>query len=340
MQRQVESQFQKCMLAAPDRILVATDLADIDYLVPHAIAQAKICSAKLTFVHVIAPAKSTPSESGTHPCSTNSHHDPAKVIRDARLVLLGVEREVESHGIACETRVCQGSVSEVIGREIKHADANRLIVGTHGRGKLERLVLGSVANRLLTSIDVPVMVVGPQARNLADHTAPRRILHPVSLMGIEHNCIQLPLNVTQACRAELTLLHVVDPDLMSCDNPGRVIEWAGSRLKGMVPAADLMPTINTMVSCGELAEGILKAAEQAQADLILLGSSGYSTWSFNESVAYKVLTAASCPVLTYVHEPYQSQIEALEAMHIKPSVNPYEHDSISRQAPGSLAHVS
>jgi nucleotide-binding universal stress UspA family protein len=340
MQSLVESEFQKCMLAAPDRILVATDLSDIDYLVPHAIAQARVCGAKLTFAHVIQPASATLSDPGANPNSASSHHDPAKVIRDARLALLGIEHQVEAHGITCETRVCQGGVSEAIAREIRRTDATRLIVGVHGRGKLGRLTLGSVATKLLTSIDVPVMAVGPQARNLDEHATPRRILHPVSLMGIDHNSIQLPLNVAQVCRAELTLLHVIDPDLISYINPGRVIEWAGNRLKGMVPATDLMPTINTRVSCGELAEEILKAADQTHADLILLGSGGCNTRSLSECVAYKVMTAAPCPVLTYIHEPYRSQIEALEAMHFKVPASPYEQDSISRRTPGNRVHIS
>ena len=340
MQRNVESQFQKCILAVPDRILVATDLTEIDYLVPHAIAQARVCSAKLTFVHVIASAKSAPSGGTANSCAAHSSLDPAKVIRDARLVLLGVEQQAEAQGIACETRVCQGGVSEAIRREISRTDANRLIIGIQGRGKMGHRALGSVANRLLASIDVPVMVIGPQVCNLADHAAPRRILHPVSLMDIDDSSIQLPLNVAQACRAELTLLHVIDPDLMSCVNPARVSEWADKRLRSMVPVSDLMPAINTRVSFGELAEEILKAADQTQADMILLGSAGCSTWPFSESAACKVLEAASCPVLTYPHEPYRSQIEELQAMHFNRPADPYDHGSIIHESPDSMAHVS
>ncbi len=340
MQRQVDSEFRKCMLAAPDRILVATDLTDLDYLMPHAIAQAKVCGAKLTFVHVLSSTRSTLAESSAAPGPAYLRADPAKVIRDARLVLLGVERRVEEQGIACDTRVRQGSVPEAIAREINQTEATRLIVGTHGYGKLGRFVMGSVADRLLTSIEIPVMVIGPQARNAAEHAVPRRILHPVSLMEIDSSSAQLPLNVAQTCRAELTMLHVIDPDLMECVNPGRVIEWAAGRLRSMVPSTDLMPAIHTRVNCGALAEEILKAAEQTEADLILLGTSGYSTWSFNESMAYKVLAAAPCPVLTYRHEPYQSQINALEAMHFRAAEDSYESNSAGLRKASRIAHMS
>ena len=340
MQKQVDSEFRNCMLAAPDRILVATDLTDLDYLVPHAIAQAKVCGAKLSFVHVLTSSRTSPPEAGTGIGPAYLRADPAKVIRDARLILLGVERQVEEEGIVCDTRVRQGSVPEALAREINQTEATRLIVGTHGRDKLGRFVMGSIANRLLTSIQIPVMAISPNARNAEEQAIPRRILHPVSLMEIDYSSAQLPLNVAQTCRAELTLLHVIDPDLMECVNPGRVIEWAAGRLRSMVPSTDLMPAIHTRVNCGALADEILKAAEQTEADLILLGTSGYSAWSFNESMAYKVLTAAPCPVLTYHHEPYQSQINALESMHFRPAQDPFEGDSVSLRKASRSVHVS
>lgn len=340
MQKQVDSEFRKCMLAAPDRILVATDLTDLEYLVPHAIAQAKVCGAKLSFVHVLTPKKAPLPESDAGVGPAYLRADPAKVIRDARLVLLGVERQVEEQGVACDTRVRQGSVPEAIAREINQTEATRVIVGTHGRDKLGGYGMGSVANRLLTSLETPVMVIGPQAGRAGEQAIPRRILHPVSLMEIDSSSARLPLNVAQTCRAELTLLHVLDPDLMECANPGRVIEWAAGRLRGMVPSTDLIPTVHARVNCGALDEEILKAAEQTEADLILLGTSGYSTCSFRESMAYRVLTAAPCPVLIYHHEPFQSQISALEAMHFRPAENSYESNPAGLRNESRIVHLS
>jgi hypothetical protein len=76
------------------------------------------------------------------------------------------------------------------------------------------------------------------------------------------------------------------------------------------------------------------------AGLILIGASGYSAWSFNESMAHKVLTAVPCPVLTYHHEHYKLQMEALEAMHFNASGNRYEHYEAGRQTPRRMAHAS
>ena len=53
MQYTAENCFQTRVLAAPDRILVATDLTDSDYLIPHVIAQAKASNARVTMFHAV-----------------------------------------------------------------------------------------------------------------------------------------------------------------------------------------------------------------------------------------------------------------------------------------------
>lgn len=310
MQRLVEAQFQKCALASPDHILVATDLTDLRYLVPHAIAQAAACGAQVTFIHAIQSPGIAPIEIGGLSNGAASYPDSAKVVRDARLVLLGVERELEARGIICESTAHHGSANEVIRRELARTGATRLIVGTHGRGKLGQFVLGSVAHRLLTTSDVPVFVVGPHARTPEQHVNPRKILHPVSLMGNYRDSAQLAINIAQAYRAELTLLHIVDPNVLVSMHPGLVFEQADNALKALVPAAtDLVPSMHTMVTFGEITEEILKVAGQIQSDWIVLGAdSSYRFWVFNESVAYKALTAASCPVLTIREASYRAEI--------------------------------
>jgi hypothetical protein len=53
MQDFIDHHFQLHALIAPDQMLVATDLSDIDYLVPHVIAQAKASRAHVTLVRAM-----------------------------------------------------------------------------------------------------------------------------------------------------------------------------------------------------------------------------------------------------------------------------------------------
>jgi hypothetical protein len=75
-------------LAAPGKIVVATDLTDTEYLLPHAIAQANAAGASLILVHAVLPHESMPVETGAVP-----YYDPLRMDRDARLMLDSLARD-------------------------------------------------------------------------------------------------------------------------------------------------------------------------------------------------------------------------------------------------------
>ena len=313
MQTMLEDHFRKCAPAAPDRILVATDMMDTEYLVPHAIAQAKACGAQVTLLHALSPANVSPMDGSVIP-----YVDKAKIVRDARVMLLSVAREFEAQGVSCDTAVRDGIPSEVISEELSKTNATRLIMGSHGRGKLGQLALGSIAHQLIINANVPVFVVGPHARTAGQHCAPRKILHPVSLAGDYRNSLHLALDIAQAYRAELTLLHVLDPNPNPSMDPERTLEWANNALRALIPdGTKLVPPVHIKVRSGKLAEEILKAAEEGETDWIVLGADGaIGVWPFNEGAAYKVLTSAKCPVLALRHEPVRSRpAKHLEEVH-------------------------
>ncbi len=163
-------------------------------------------------------------------------------------------------------------LSMLSGKNSSEAHATRLIMGTHGRGKLGQLALGSVAHELITNVEIPIFVVGPHARGTIEHVTPRRILHPFSLTGNYRESLRLALEIAQAHRAELTLLHVLDQDIEQSMDPERTKSWAKNALDALVPdATNLAPPVHTTVTSGKLDEEVLKAAIQTNADWIVLG---------------------------------------------------------------------
>jgi nucleotide-binding universal stress UspA family protein len=190
-------------------------------------------------------------------------------------------------------------------------------MGTHGRGKLGQLTLGSVAHDLIAKVPVPIFVVGPHARDFVKHLTPRRILHPVSLMGDYRESLQLALEIAQAYRAELTLLHVLDRNVNQSIDPDRSISWAKNALDALIPdAPSPISPVRTRVVSGNLAEEILKAAVQTDADWIVLGADGgLRSWFFPESAACKMVATAPCPVLTLRHQPSRTEPTNLEEVH-------------------------
>jgi len=72
--------------------------------------------------------------------------------------LEAVESVVGEH-IPVETQVTEGSPSRRIVRYAEREGCDLIVMGTHGRGGIDRLLLGSVAERVVRSAEVPVLTV-------------------------------------------------------------------------------------------------------------------------------------------------------------------------------------
>jgi nucleotide-binding universal stress UspA family protein len=278
---------------------VATDLADSDYLIPYVVAQGRASNSHVTLVHAILPSNSFPIEAGAIP-----YGDRESIDRDARELLRKMARQIEAHGVRCDVDVQHGFASDVVRAALADTGATQLIMATHGRGKLGQFAMGSVANELLKTVNVPIFAVGPRALSSPEHAIPLKILHPVSLDGDCQKSVDFAIDVAQIYGAELTLLHVLSPDATRSNDSERTLNWARNAMLALTPqGATFVPPIQAMASCGRLVEEILGAASRTQADWIVLGVDGdYPLWSLKGSTAYKVLASANCPVFAIRHD--------------------------------------
>jgi nucleotide-binding universal stress UspA family protein len=293
------SPSQEAAFIKPARILVATDLTDLDYLLPHAIAQAKACGAKLTFVHAIVPVNEYPMEAGG-----SSYPDPGEIDQTVRAELAKLVAAVEREGISCETSVDFGFGADVICEKIKSTGATRLIMGSRGHGKWGQLVLGSVSNELLGSVSIPIFVVGPHAGVTAAHTRPQRILHPISLNGDYKRSLAVAAGLADWYQAELTLLHVEDREMEKEINPARTLAWDETAMMSLLPTVPAGGhPVHVQAVCGSVVTETLEAATKANADWIILGvEGGHGYLPFRNNIAYKVIAAATCCVLIVRHD--------------------------------------
>lgn len=223
-------------------------------------------------------------------------------------------------GFPHKTYVRHGEVPGVLSEMINEQNIDLLVLGTHGRTGLGKLVMGSVAEELLRQVNCPVLTVGPKvpvtAKTLEsrrDHEMPasqikfRQILYATDLKTDSANNVGYALSLAREFQSRLTLLHIIEQfgeDLH--EHPGP-IDVALRKLEALVPNRDgLRYQPEFLAEFGAPGEVILQIAGEYEADLIVLGvrpakNQGRPSTHFGNSTAHKVVVGANCPVLTVRH---------------------------------------
>ena len=79
---------------------------------------------------------------------------------EANTALEAVKKAMQDAGVNADTVVGEGhAVHEGILRALESTGADLIVMGSHGRRGLEKLVLGSVTQRVLGVVHIPVLVV-------------------------------------------------------------------------------------------------------------------------------------------------------------------------------------
>ena len=77
----------------------------------------------------------------------------------SRSVLDEAAAMLQAGGLTCETHTQLGNVAEQINDAVKRLGCDTGVMGTRGLGSFTGLVLGSVANRVIHEVSVPVLLV-------------------------------------------------------------------------------------------------------------------------------------------------------------------------------------
>lgn len=78
---------------------------------------------------------------------------------EAEKVLAPIRRFLDKHDVPHHCEWSVGSADEQILRAAKKFKAHLIVMGTHGHGLIGRVLMGSVAQKVITGADVPVMLV-------------------------------------------------------------------------------------------------------------------------------------------------------------------------------------
>ncbi|MBZ5642467.1 MAG: universal stress protein [Acidobacteriia bacterium] len=203
-------------------------------------------------------------------------------------------------GIPHEFIIRDGDIWEELSSIVEKKGIDLIVVGTHGRARASKLLMGSVAERILRQASCPVLTVGPNVAgepgSVADiHT----ILFPTDFSAESMAALPYAVSLAQEDHARLYLLHV--PAEPADELQETLLK---SRIRALIPAeTKLWCEPKVLLEPGDPAEMILQQAEELAVDLIILGTKHVSRFAGSRThlgmaTAYKIIRQAICPVLS------------------------------------------
>lgn len=293
-------------------VLFATDFsATSEAAMPYAAAICRRFGSTLHTVHVLSDASLLMMTGGVDYVSMSTIYEDARGETEFKLDQISDRLQ----GIPHRDYVRHGQVWKSLAEIIGENQIDLVVLGTHGRSGLGKLLLGSVAEDILRHAPCPVLTVGPkvsgraklpgfptQGRDISPvELELRQILFATNLAPYSRFVAQAAVSLAEEFRARLTLLHVIEDYTHVASRRG-LMEDRVCRLHSLVPHdATLQYVPETVLEFGLAAERILKVAADREADIIVLGArasaqagSTHLPWS----TAHQVIAQAHCPVLT------------------------------------------
>jgi nucleotide-binding universal stress UspA family protein len=274
-------------------ILLATDFSvEARSALQYAVSLSKRHESKLVIVHSLPRESAVVGKSGSL-ISDALRHDAEK-----SMTKLGKTTGLKA--LPHESIIRTGDSWDVISEVLLDKYIDLIVMGTHGRGGIKKLILGSTAEKIIRHAPCPVLTVGPHVA-LKSSKRFGHIFYASDFSSGSRRSLPYAVSMAEEDRAHLTMLHVIDRDPIS---RSEVREWkqeSREKLRQMV-SSDLnlpyKPEIE--VEFGIPEREIVRQAQARNADLIVMGShsGGMLSRHLPWTTLHYVLQHAHCPVLS------------------------------------------
>jgi nucleotide-binding universal stress UspA family protein len=213
-------------------------------------------------------------------------------------------------GVDVHVMSVEGDAAPAILDHALSQGTNLIVMGTHGRRGFDRLLHGSVTERVLQRAHCPVLTIPPHAALAPDAAIFSRILCPIDFSPASQQAYGFALDLASQSNGAVTALHVIewladqDPAPYAgfniVDYQQHLVADAEARLRSFTesephPWCEVEP----IIASGRSHREILKAAETHGADLIVMGAQGRGGIGLTMfgSTTQQVVRAAECPIL-------------------------------------------
>jgi len=287
------------------RILCPIDFSEFSVSAyQHALSVAEHYQAKLVVQHIV--------ELWRHPAadfvaSAGLYEEYSQALRESGKEQLQEFVKKHTHDeIQPELVVQTGVAADSILSFAQLQKADVIVMGTHGRRGFDRLMLGSVTDRVMRTAPCPVLVASkpPQGsvavgkeRGHVHHLS--RVLFCADFSENSEGALKYAISATAEYDAELTLLHVVE-GVPSQAETEEAMAAAAERLDKLIPLEGRKTLkIKSAVRIGKPYAQINQLALETQIDLVTMGVRGRGALDVAVfgSTTYRVMQLGSCPVL-------------------------------------------
>jgi nucleotide-binding universal stress UspA family protein len=290
------------------RILCPVDLSDVSrHATNHAVLLARWYKARIAALHVVNPIVIPATDFalvGTSPAPNLTDEEMQNVraqVADCFESAPAADVDVLVESGRAVTRILERATS---------LPADLIVMGTHGASGFERLVLGSVTEKVLRQAPCPVLTVPPLARTTSELPF-KRLLCPMDFSDSSLAALEFAFSLAQQGDADVTILHVfewpaegeplVNRSFSVPEYLQELEREAHARFHALVPdsvAESCRPHVR--FAHGKPYREILGFATEYGADLIVMGVQGRNPLDrmLFGSTTNQVVRRATCPVLT------------------------------------------
>jgi len=286
-----------------ERVLCPTDFSEYSSKAyDYAQSLVKHYDAKLFLEHVVQPLTSA-YPYYAFPESVNEIN--WNLYANAERQLQEFMKVHTRNGRQPECVVHEGIATNAILSFAEKQSVDLIVMGTHGRHGVDRLTMGSVAEKVLRKARCPVLVV---RKPIHDFVATgdkgtavelRRILFCTDFSEHSDKALSYALSLAMEYNSELTLLHVLEEIPASTDLQAATAAITAKLEEPIPHDAPTWCTIKPAVRVGKPYQEIIQLATESQTDLVVMGVRGRSglDLALFGSTTHRVIQLGPCPVL-------------------------------------------
>jgi nucleotide-binding universal stress UspA family protein len=200
-----------------------------------------------------------------------------------------------------DTVIIENQAVPAILLESEKNEVDMIVMGTHGRSGINRLMLGSVTEKILHETDRPVLTVPEQkGKEERSRISVGKVLCPVNYSDAALRALGHAVAMSQCFKAGLLVLHVIEPrssDIKDEDEHERLCTWVPESLRSQC-------SLRETVRRGDAAHQIIEVASSEGCNMIVLGAQHkrFHDTTVLGTTTIRVTRHAPCPVLTVVRK--------------------------------------